>query len=105
MHIAAKMGRVRSQTLERASEGRARSERRSIRGPELGLGAAMRVRRAFRREVRRSCRRGAALTLGRSIIVGTGYGSQWEYRLRLMNRSAIETSRSHLHCPFGNAKT
>jgi hypothetical protein len=44
-------------------EGRARSERRSIRGPESGLGAAMRVRRWIgaalrrrrgrRREVRR----------------------------------------------------
>lgn len=48
MHIARKRGRVVSQVraegrVER--EGRERSARRVMRGPELGLGAAMRVRR------------------------------------------------------------
>lgn len=42
----AKTGSVLSQRCEEAIEGSARSPRRSIRGPELGLGAAIRVRRA-----------------------------------------------------------
>ncbi len=39
------MGRVLSQSLrEEGMEGRARSERRLSSGPELAVGAAMRVR-------------------------------------------------------------
>ena len=46
-----KIGRVLSQSLrEEGMEGRARSERRVIRGPSLGFGAAINVRRVGRRE-------------------------------------------------------
>ena len=43
--MAKNMGRLRAQMRQEPEmEGRARSERRVMRGPELGLGAAMRVR-------------------------------------------------------------
>lgn len=48
VHIARKRGRVVSQVRAEGRvlrEGRERSARRVMRGPELGLGAAMRVRR------------------------------------------------------------
>lgn len=48
--MTTKMGRVRAQTRQEPEiAGSARSERRLKRGPELGLGAAMRVRWAGRR--------------------------------------------------------
>lgn len=44
--MAIKIGRLRAQTRqEPETAGSARSERRLKRGPELGLGAAMRLRR------------------------------------------------------------
>ncbi len=45
-----KIGRLGAQTRQELEmEGSSRSERRLMRGPELGLGAAMRVRWAGRR--------------------------------------------------------
>lgn len=44
--MAAKIGRVRNQwKVEVETDGRARSGRRSMRGPEPGRGAAIMVRR------------------------------------------------------------
>jgi len=42
-----KRGTVSIQDLEGVMSGRARSGRRSMRGPEFGFGAAMRVRRVM----------------------------------------------------------
>lgn len=71
--MAAKTGRVRSQRLGEERGGRARSERRSISGPEPSLGAAMRVRRWRRGLVEafwKSWRRSGVRRRGRESILG-----------------------------------
>jgi hypothetical protein len=67
--IATKTGRVRSQRLGEEREGRARSARRSIRGPESGLGAAMRVRRWVGLALRKNWRRRGVWRRGRENIL------------------------------------
>lgn len=74
-----KMGKVLSQRREGVMEGRARSERRSRRGPESGAGAGMRVRRGGRRRRRdeewgenRRARREREIMVRRFVMGGGG---------------------------------
>jgi hypothetical protein len=75
--MAPKIGRVRSQRCGETRGGRARSERRSISGPESGLGAAMRVRRwrgcvLLRRLRRRGARRRERVNMVAEVVCGDG---------------------------------